>query len=197
VAGGPDFGSEVSNVLELGYRVQASAALSYSITGFYHDHSRLRSVEPRPGGAVFENRIAGSTRGIEAWGTWRPAQTWRLDAGWVELRQRLAPEPGSLSTLAASGHGNDPRRWFTLRSALDLTPRHELDVMLRYVGALPTPAVPSYTAVDARLGWQLSKSLELSFLLQNLFDRSHPEFGTAANRVEFRRGAFVNVVWRQ
>jgi iron complex outermembrane receptor protein len=195
-AGGPDFRSEVSNVLELGYRAQPSQTLSYSVTAFYHDHSRLRSYEPRAGGVRVENRISGSTRGIEAWGTWRPVAAWRLDAGWVEQRQRLAPDADSLGTLASAGHGNDPRRWIKLRSAVDLTSRHELDVMLRYVGALPSPVVPSYTAVDARLGWRVSRELELSLLLQNLFDRSHPEFGAAANRVEFRRGAFINVVWR-
>lgn len=196
VAGGPDFQAEVSDVLEIGYRAQPGPTLSYSVTGFYHDHSRLRSLEPRAGGARLENRISGSTRGVEAWGTWRALPRWRLEGGWVELRQRLAPDADSLGTLAAAGHGNDPKRWVKLRSAVDLSSRHELDVMLRYVGALPSPAVPSYTAVDARLGWRLARSVELSLLLQNLFDRSHPEFGLAANRVEFRRGAFVNLVWR-
>ena len=38
IAGGPDFESEVSNVYELGYRAQATRELSFSITGFYHDH---------------------------------------------------------------------------------------------------------------------------------------------------------------
>ena len=193
IAGGPNFASEVSRVYELGYRAQESPRLSYSVTGFYHDHQRLRSLEPALG-AMFENRIAGSTKGIEAWASWRAAAHWRLDAGWVELRQRLAPEPGSRSSTAALG--NDPPRMLKLRSALDLTPRHELDVMLRYVGALPNPHVPSYTAIDARLGWQASKALNLSVVLQNLFDPGHPEWGFAANRAEHQRGIFFKALWR-
>ena len=155
--------------------------------------SVLEGLEPALG-AMFENRIAGSTKGVEAWASWRAAANWRLDAGWVELRQRLAPEPGSRS--ATTGLGNDPPRMLKLRSALDLTPRHELDVMLRYVGALPNPHVPSYTAVDARFGWQVSKELNLSVLLQNLFDPGHPEWGFAANRAEHQRGIFFKALWR-
>jgi iron complex outermembrane receptor protein len=195
LAGGPNFESEISNVFELGYRAQAQR-FSYSLTAFYHDHQHLRSLEPRPGGAVIENRIAGHTRGLEAWGTWRATSAWRLDAGWVEQRQRLRPEPGSLATPVASGHGNDPRRWITLRSAFELAPRHELDVMARYVGELRNPVVPSYAAVDARYGWHVSRQLEVSLVLQNLFDRSHPEWGAAATRLELRRGAFLKMLWR-
>lgn len=196
LAGGASFQSEISNVVELGYRAQASAALSYSVTAFYHDHQRLRSLEPRAGGAVFENRVTGSTHGVEAWGSWRAASAVRLDAGWVELRQSLRAEPGSLATPVGSGHGNDPRRWVTLRSAIDLTPRHEFDIMARYVSELPNPIVPSYTTVDARFGWHVSRELELSLALQDLFDRSHPEWGAPLTRAEIRRGAFFKVLWR-
>jgi iron complex outermembrane receptor protein len=193
LAGGPNFVSEVSRVYELGYRGQPSGRLSYSITGFYHDHQRLRSLEPVVG-AAFENRISGSTKGIEAWASWRATTDWRLDAGWVELRQSLHPDAGSSS--ATAGLGNDPRRWIKLRSAFDLTPRHQLDVLLRYVSDLPNPSVPSYVAVDARLGWHATKTLDLSLLLQNLFDPRHPEFGAAANRAEFVRGIFLKLLWR-
>jgi len=193
LAGGPGFVSEVSRVYEIGYRGQPSGRLSYSMTGFYHDHERLRSQEPVIG-AAFENRISGSTKGIEAWASWRAATAWRLDAGWVELRQQLSPDAGSLSSTA--GLGNDPHRLIKLRSVFDITPRHQLDVMLRYVSELPNPSVPSYVAVDARLGWHVSPELDLSLLVQNLFDPRHPEFGTAANRAEYVRGVFLRLLWR-
>jgi iron complex outermembrane recepter protein len=196
LAGGPEFRAEIANVYELGYRAQVSPALSYAVTAFHHDHARLRSLEPRPGGAVLENRIAGRTSGVEAWAAWHVAPYWRLHAGWVELRQRLRPEPGSLATVQASGHGNDPRRWGNLRSAIELAPRLELDLIGRYVGALPNPHVPSYTAVDARLGWHATRALELSVHGQNLFDSGHPEWGVVANRVQHRRGVFFKLVWR-
>jgi iron complex outermembrane recepter protein len=196
LAGGPNFRSEIANVFELGYRAQETQTLSYSITAFHHDHQRLRSFEVKPGGAVFANRMEGSTDGLEAWGTFRPHARWRLHAGWVELRQKLRAEPGSTSTVSNAGLGNDPHRWFSLRSTLDLTPRHEFDLMLRHVAKLPNPEVPSYTAIDARFGWHVAKALELSLLLQNMFDPGHAEWGAAGNRAEYRRAFFVKALWR-
>ena len=64
------------------------------------------------------------------------------------------------------------------------------------VAGLPNPSVSGYTAVDARLGWKLQPGLELSLTAQNLFDRSHPEWGVAATRAEFTRGIFAKVIWR-
>ena len=45
----------------------------------------------------------------------------------------------------------------------------------------PTRAVPAYTGLDVRIGWQPHKQLELSVGGLNLLDRRHPEFGTAAD----------------
>jgi iron complex outermembrane receptor protein len=105
-----------------------------------------------------------------------------VKAGHVDL--------GGLPTL-----GNDPRHTAMLRSQWDFTPRHEVDVTWRYVGRLPNPVVPSYSVVDARIGWRLSKSLELSLLVQNALDRKYSEFGTPATRAILERAYFVKVAW--
>lgn len=205
--GGPDFRSEISNVFELGYRAQPSSAVSYSITAFYHDHDHLRSLEPAPGGTcvsiatpgstcVLGNLIEGTTKGIEAWGNYQATKTWRLSGGAVFLDQDLKRKPGSLDPTGPSALGNDPDYQWQLRSAMTLTDRHEFDIMVRGVGALPSPAVPAYTAVDARLGWRASRDVELSLTLQNLFDRAHAEFGAAPGRSEYGRGAFLKLLWR-
>jgi iron complex outermembrane receptor protein len=196
VAGGPGFESEIANVYELGYRAQPLPRLSLSVTGFYDDWQRLRSLEPRPGGAQFENEIEGDTRGIETWATLRVSDAWRLTAGLVMLDERLRTAPGSNDPVGAAGLGNDPDHWWSLRSLLDLTPQLRLDVFVRHVGALPRPPVPSYTAVDARLAWQPASRLELSLTLQNLFDPEHTEWGVPTNRVEFGRAVFFRILWQ-
>lgn len=193
VRGGPNFRSEVSNVYELGYRTQLTPALNYSLTVFRHEHQRLRSLEPGLGAAI-ENRIEGSTSGLETWARYRPFSNWRLDAGWVLLRQRLRPEPGSAS--AVNGLGSDPPHWLTLRSSVDLTPRHQLDIMARRVGSLPFGVEASYTAVDVRFGWHARRDLELSILGQNLFDPRHAEWGPLNSPAEHRRGVFLKAVWK-
>ncbi len=197
LAGGPNFRSEISNVIEAGYRAQPSSAWSYSVTAFHHIHDRLRSFEAVPGGRfVIDNKIEGTTNGVEGWATWQAARTWRLSGGVVLLKQRLALKPDSRDVAGIGALGNDPNHQWMLRSSLDLSAKHDLDVIVRHVGAPSFSTVPAYTAVDARLGWRISRDLELSLTLQNLFDPGHAEFGGAATRSEYERALFLNMQWR-
>jgi len=196
LAGGPDFRSEISKVLELGYRAQPSPRASYSVTLFHSVHDHLRSLEPGPAGAlVIGNEMEGKTDGIEAWGSLQAAERWRLSAGLLALHQDLRLKPGSGDTMGVAAAGNDPKHQWNLRSSLDLPGRQEFDVMIRHVAPLPSPGVPGYTALDARYAWHFERGIELALIAQNLFDRSHPEFGAAATRSEIERGLFLKLRW--
>jgi iron complex outermembrane receptor protein len=196
LAGGPDFRSEIAKVLEVGYRAQPAARLSYSVTGFHSVYDHLRSVEPAAGGGfVLGNEMQGRARGAEAWGVFGATPTWRLSAGALLLDQDLQLKPASRDTSGTAAAGNDPAHQFSLRSSHDLRGQQHFDVMARRVGRLPSPEVPAYTAVDARYAWQARRDVELSVTAQNLFDRRHAEFGTAATRSEIERGVFVRLKW--
>jgi iron complex outermembrane receptor protein len=182
IQGGPDFQSEVAKVFELGYRGHRLPGVSYSVTAFHHDYDRLRAGRSAP--TQIENLAWGQVWGVEGWGTVDVTKGWRLSAGWLELRKSLEADPaagaGSVANL-----GNDPRRQWSLRSNLDISSAVQLDAVVRYVAALPEPYVPSYTALDARLGWRISNGLEASAYLQNLGADGHTEFGpTEASRLE-------------
>lgn len=192
LAGGPDFRSEISKVFEIGYRSQASTRASYSVTAFHSLHEHLRSIE----GTVLGNRMEGESTGLEVWGKLQVTPRWRLSVGGTLLDQNLRLEPGSVDTRGVSAAGNDPKRQFSLRSSHELGAGRELDLLVRYVSALPDPAVPSYTAFDARYAWRPRTGLELSVAVQNLFDDQHAEFGSAASRSEIERGVFVKVTWQ-
>jgi iron complex outermembrane receptor protein len=197
IAGGPDFVSETAKVAEIGYRAQPTAALSYSLTAFYSQYDRLRTLEPGPAGAVFRNLAEGNTRGIELTGTWQAAQKWRLSGGLVAQRFRLRPKPGSMDSAAGSSlSNNDPGTYMMLRSSYDISSDKELDITVRRVGRLPRPEVPAYTSMDLRFGWRVNRDLELSLLGQNLLNESHAEFGAAPGRSEFERSLFLKFVWR-
>jgi iron complex outermembrane recepter protein len=198
LAGGPNVRSEVANVYEVGYRGQPAPGLSYSVTAFHSDYDRLRSQELASSGTFvfFANEMEGKTRGVEMWGTYQALRNWRLSGGLMLLDTDLRRKPGSRDPTGPSALGNDPNHQWLLRSSLDLTPKHEFDVMVRHVGALPNPTVPAYTAVDARLGWHVRRDLELSLTLQNLFDPGHPEFGVPATRSELQRAFFLKLLWR-
>ncbi len=193
VAGSPSFESEVVNVLEIGYRAQPRPSLSYSATVFYNDYDKLRTLEPQPGGAVLLNRMEGDAYGVEAWGSYRVSQDWRLMAGGTYLKAELALEPGSAAAGGIASAGNDPRHWWQVGSSYNFTPRHEFDLRVRRVASLPSPVVESYVAVDARLGWKITRTAELSLSFQNLLDPAHPEWGAPAARVEFERAWFLKL----
>jgi iron complex outermembrane receptor protein len=182
--GGPDFASETADVLELGYRGQPGATLSYSATAFYSDYDRLRTLEPRPGQApVFENLGRGLARGLELWATWQPLRSWRLSGGGVLQRIDTGLKAGSGDVSGGTGLAtNDPGSYFSLRSSHDLARDLQADLSLRYVGSLPDPAVPAYHELDARLAWQARPDLELALAGRNLLHRAHVEFGRPGMR---------------
>ena len=188
VAGGPDFESELANVFELGYRGQPAAVLSLAATGFVHQHQRLRTLSPEPGGAVVANDLEGRTRGIEAWGIYHVAGWWRLSAGMARLDHDLSLRPGA-ANIAASPAARDPDGWWKLRAAFDVGSRGEVDIMLRRYEELPD-AVPAYTAVDMRFGWRVLRDLEAMLLLTNITDRRHVEWSPGA---ELERSAYFKL----
>ena len=197
IEGGPDFVSETARVLELGYRSQPATAVSYSATLFYSEYDKLRTLESPPGrGAVFGNLAEGTAYGIEAWARWQPARNWRLSAGAVWQDVATHRKPGSLDIVGSGLNANDPRRYWSLRSAHDLGDSVQADFGLRYMGSLPQPAVPAYYELDARLAWQLRRNVELALAGQNLLHRSHAEFGSPGTRQVFERALSLQLVVR-
>lgn len=196
--GGAGVRSEIATVYEVGYRGRPMRRVSYSVTAFHADYDDLRSQEIDSSGTFlfFGNEMEGTTRGAEMWGTYQAAQNWRLSGGVTLLDVDLRRKPGSTDPVGPRGLGNDPSYQWLLRSALDLTPRHEIDVTVRRVGALPDPTVSAYTAVDARLGWRVSKDAELSLTLQNLIGDPHPEFAQLNVQGEYGRSVFLELLWR-
>ncbi len=133
---------------------------------------------------------------MEAWGTLRMSNSWRMKAGMFYQRQRLQLKPGSASVGGVSNLGNDPSHQWSLGSSFDLANNVELDVTVRRVGALPQPALPGYAALDARVGWRPRPDVELSLTLQNLGEPRHYEWGSAASRAQIERSAFLKLAWR-
>jgi iron complex outermembrane recepter protein len=194
INGGPNFVSELATVVEAGHRGAVGRSLSYSVTAFRQHYTRLRSGSPPP--AMLVNQIEGDVDGVEAWGTWQAAPDWRLSAGWLRLREDLNSTRGTPDPSGVAGLGNDPHQQWNLRSSLDIGSRGEFDVLVRHVGALPSPAVQAYTAVDARLALRVSPTLELSVLGQNLFDPRHVEFNAVGAASQIERKVFVKATWK-
>src|SRR5439155_9733144 len=136
-------------------------------TGFYHHHDRLRSFEPTPSGPQFKNGIDGKSYGVEAWAKYSVSDRWRLTGGIVEQKREAWLDPGVVDINGLVTLGNDPRYWWSLGSAVNFGSRFEGDATLRQVGPLPNPAVPRYTTIDARMGIQLVRGLDISVTGRN------------------------------
>jgi iron complex outermembrane receptor protein len=195
IAGGPDFQSEVAKVLDVGYRGQFGAAVSVSATAFISDYAGLRTLEPNPKGAgsVFLNRASGRTHGIELSGNWQVLPTWRLSAGVVEQRIRTELAADSRDATGTTGLATaDPQHYANLRSSWDLAPDQDLDLLVRRVGRLVSPAIPAYTALDLRYGWNITRAVELALVGRNLLDPRHAEYGTS----QYERSVMLKLTWR-
>ena len=197
IAGGPQFQSETANVVEVGHRGTVGEKLSYDLTVFRQQYKALRGGS-NAAPTTIQNRIEGHVDGVEAWGTWQATPAWRLAAGYLHLDKELsyASNPPANPAAGIANLGNDPRSQWKLRSQLDLGSNVALDLTARRVGALPAPAVPRYTELDARLAWTIRPDLEVSLLGQNLLDASHVEFNAPATASQMRRRLFLRLVWQ-
>jgi iron complex outermembrane receptor protein len=196
LAGGSDFESEVSNVIGIGYRGQPTPRSEVSITLFHHEYDELRSIEQvGPRAFVIANEMRGHGDGLEAWSSVNVTARWRLGAGLALLDQDLHLSSTSTDPNGVPGAGNDPRNQWFVRSWWDPDPHWSIDARVRHVGALPSPRVAAYTAVDARVAWRPHGDRELAVTAQNLFDPGHPEFGTAATAAEVERSVQASVRW--
>jgi iron complex outermembrane receptor protein len=196
--GGPEVRSEVANVAELGYRGRPTDDLSFSVTAFHSDFDHLRTTEIAPSGTflIFGNEMEGTSTGIEMWGAWQALPRWRLSAGYTATRDRMHLKPGSTDSTATSAAGRTPSNTWQLRSALTVAEDGDLDVAVRHVGALSSPDVPAYTAVDLRFGWRLQPALELSLAAHNLLDADHGEAGPIDTRSRIPRTVLLEVRWQ-
>jgi iron complex outermembrane receptor protein len=198
----PEFESEVAKVLELGYRAQPAQNWSYSLTAWFADYDRLRTLEPDTtpgpyrGSLEFRNLARGRTRGIEFWARWQPTLRWRLYAGLVAQDIDTSLKAGSKDATTAGLVINDPSSYWQLRSSQELAERVQLDWTLRYNGSLPKPYVPSYHELDANLVWKVQPNIDLALAGQNLLHARHGEWGAYPGRNVFERRAVLKLTMR-
>jgi iron complex outermembrane receptor protein len=84
-----------------------------------------------------------------------------------------------------------------LRASFDLSPQHDLDVMVRHIGvACRIPRCRRTRPWTRAWDGASRRDFDVSLTFQNLFDPSHPEFGRAATRSEYERAFFLKLQWR-
>ena len=193
-----NFDSELLTAYELGYRGQPLPRATLSATLYYHDYDDLRvsATDPATGLLTFDNKMHGHGFGLETWADVKVTDWWRLAAGANLMRLSFELEPGAVPLNLFQNQGNDPEYQLSLRSYIDLADDIEMYVGVRAIDSLPSPAVPRYVAVDARLGWQVVDGLELEVVGHNLFDEQHPEGFVSPTCCDLRRSVYVGATVR-
>ena len=201
LSGSRDFESEEVIATEFGYRLEATERLSFDLALFYHEYSKVRVfdageplidlfADPAHVNAVVKNGLRAETYGGEIAANWQAAPWWKWRANYSLLYLNAHVADGSAAVAdEVRTEGSSARHQAAVRSSIDLPRGFEFDAGLRYVDALPALQVPCYFALDLRVGWQVSDSVEVSVVGRNLLDRRHPEFkpttiGTEATEVE-------------
>lgn len=214
LTGSSDFDSERLIAYEIGYRAALGSRLTGSVSTFYNDYTDLRSTSatpttffyPYPYPIYFQNNLRGETDGVELTLSYQVLDWWRLHAGYDLLLEDIYVAPGEVSSTGATNETADPKHQASLRSSMDLPHDLTLDFDLRWVddfdindGPTDGPVVgtvPSYFELGTRLGWHVTKRLELSLVGQNLLHPYHVEYGfPSASREEIARSIYAEVSW--
>ncbi len=211
IVGGKNFGSETVVAWETGYRARLNSQVIAAVSLFYNEYDDVRSTSlgpPLPPFGLpfplfFENNLEGETHGLELTLNYQVRDWWRLTGGYTLLKEDIRVKPGKFDFNKALNETADPEHQASLRSTMDLSPTVAFDASLRWVDDLVknnagvADNVPSYTALDLRLGWSPSDNVEVSLVGQNLLDAQHPEFGiTSPTRKEIERSVYAKVAWR-
>lgn len=193
--GSQGFRPETLTAYEVGTRVQASQRVSFSVSGFYDVYDDLRSIDYSPTGLplVFGNLMAGNVYGVEVWGNWQVTAWWRLSAGFNVQHEDLTFLPGSTELAGLAFVADDPNHQASLHSSIDFGHGVTWDAYLRNVGMLQHPVVPGYVELDTRLGWDITKRLQVSLSGFNLLHRWHTEFLEDGESTEVPRSVFAQV----
>jgi iron complex outermembrane receptor protein len=192
------FSSEQLLAYELGYRIQPTPKLSFSLATFFNSYNDIRSVESIPTGSnalVIANGQQAQSWGVELAGNFEPVKDWRLRAGYTHFHKDVWSKGSRQDANHGTAEGDDPEHQVMLQSMLDLPYHLSLDTDFRYVDVLPSPNVPSYVTFDVRVAWRPNRNLEISVVGQNLWSPDHAEFGPAATRHEIPRSVYGKVTW--
>jgi iron complex outermembrane recepter protein len=180
----PNFESEKLTAYELGYRGRILPQVDLSVSTYYNNYTDLRTDGLTAGGLPIQlqNNLRATTYGVEAWADYGVTDWWRLRAGFNTVHKDLHLVPGATDISIFQSAGQDPPYQAQLRSEMNISPDWEFNADLREVAHVERPftpvtviLVPSYFEADARIGWRVMDSLEISIDGYNLLHGRHLE----------------------
>jgi len=224
IKGDPDFESEKMIAYELGYRVQPRSNLFFDVATFYNVYTDLRAGRDSPftfvtnpnhfeSTLVIDNLMDGKTHGLEVVVDWQSmSNRTRFRASYSYLNVDLDLKPGANSESQTVEVGS-PKHQAYFHASFMPSQRVQFDGVVRFVARLPARAddislpfvellprvnVPRYTELDLRVGLQVSPTVALSVVGQNLLQSHHAEaadFFLGALSTQIQRGVYTTLLW--
>ena len=176
---------------EVGYRSTVNETFSYDLTSFYNNYDKLIISDP----TTFENDAHGYTYGAEASAVYRPFAWWQIRPAYTFLKTDFKLNAGVDDPAAdiEALEGPNPENQASVRLQFDVDSTKRFDCDVRYVDNLGAPHISSYVVADARAAYQITDSVELAVVGQNLFRAHHYEW---AGGSEVPEGVYGQVTWR-
>lgn len=196
---------EVLTAYEAGWRFRPQPRLTFDCTAYVNDYTQLRNLAPvvsfqaAPPAVIDNLTIDNSLRavgyGVEGQANWRVSDTWRLNAGVTE--ERLQPRGTPVTALVAADFALPDLMW-NAGTWVALPHDVEFSTEVYRVGGMTHTTVPGYFRADAQLTWRPIAELELNVGVQNAFEPTHLEYGTASLYpiAPVDRNFFARVQWR-
>ncbi len=193
------FRSEKVIAYELGYRTRPVDQLLLSFSTFYNKYNDLRSLDSTSNTQfpiILANSQAAESWGLEFSATFQVNGAWRLRGGYTHFEKHIYPVSTKVLPVSVAFEGVDSKNQFMLQSILDLPGTIQLDLVSRYIDALPAiaaniPGVPAYFTFDIRLARQLNP-FEISLVGQNLLEDEHAETGSS----KIPRSFYGKLTWQ-
>ncbi len=200
---------------EAGYRKNISSNLGLDLAAFINYYDNLRTLNVGPYLPQFTpplpiptsfyvdvtagNTMRARTQGVEVAADYRPTDAIKLQVSYSWLEVQVREKAGNTDPNIFTEEQKSPRHQASLAAYCTLSDQWEVDMQLRYVGALPSLDVKEYLTGDVRIAWQAAQGIELSLVGRNLLSAKHREFGKAGlvSSAAFRipREAYLSMNW--
>jgi iron complex outermembrane receptor protein len=211
VVGNPNFLPETLLGYEAGYRQLVTRRVYVDVALFHNQYDNLTSLgssltiavenSPSPTHLLatipWGNGIKGTTNGGEIAPDWKATRWLELKGSYSYANLNLRNKLGNTDIgTVLTDEGSSPRHQVVVQSLFNLPMGFELDPTYRYVSALPALSVKAYTTMDVRVGWHVTRNLQLSLVGQNLFQPKHAEFsGDPGPLIGIKRSAYAQITW--
>ncbi len=188
---------------ELGYRGWLSNSFSLDMAFFYNKYEDLVTTSigslDITNGQVplsFKNDGDAKTWGFETAAEWRPIDPLRIQLVYSLLQ---------VDTSQQHQSHKEPKNQVSFRCSYDISSTVAIDTWVRYVDSFSVQSllsgtvseVDSYVGLDLRLAWKPMHDIELSFVGQNLNNKTHLEYidEAFAYPKQLERSFYAKIQW--